>query len=205
LWDPISFIHATANRKVLVDFEQVLEMKKAKWLFLALVLIASSNCRVNGDGLPKVAELGTGNGGDLGAGGAQDSKSTAVDSGDLGLGGAGGAVGFDGATSSGGTTSSGGGIGLDGATSSGGTAGASGATGLDGATNKGGAASSGGAADSDAASGGGTVSGGTLGSGGTTGPGGAGGAGGSPSPDVSIGDVTPEASTDGVADVPADE
>jgi beta-glucanase (GH16 family) len=190
LWGQISFIHATANRKVLVDFEQVLEMKKAKWFFLALALIASSNCRVNGDGLPKVAELGTGSGGDLGAGGAQDSKSATVEAGGLGSGGAGGAVGFDGATSSGGRTSFGGAIGLDGATSSGG------------------------AADSDAAwsSGGGTVSGGTLGSGDTTGTGGAGGAGGSPSldaandrTDVPIGDVTPETLTDGVADVPADE
>jgi beta-glucanase (GH16 family) len=213
LWGQISFIHAPANRKVLVDFEQVLEMKKAKWFFLALALIASSNCRVNGDGLSKVAELGTGDGGALGAGGAQDSRSATVDAGGLGLGGAGGAVGSDGATSSGGTTSSGGAIGLDGATSSGGTAGAGGATGFDGAANKGGATSSGGAADSDAASisEGGTVSGGTLGSGGTAGAGGAGGAGGSPGLDVAndrtdvpIRDVAPEALADVAADVPAD-
>jgi beta-glucanase (GH16 family) len=171
-------------------------MKKAKWFFLSFALIASANCQVNGDGLPKVTGLGPGIDSRSGAGGAQDSESATVDSNGPDSGGSGGSSGSDSAVGSGGSST------LDGATSTGGS------STLDGATSSGGAVGLDGATSSGEAA----VSGGTLGSGGTTGTGGAGGAGGAPGLDVAIDtadvpvvDVAPEASADRAADFPLDE
>jgi beta-glucanase (GH16 family) len=173
------------------------------WFFLALVPAASTNCRLNGDGLTSVADPDTGSGGESGTGGTRDAGFASS-----GTGGAGGATGSGGVNASGGATGSGGTSASGGAIGSGGTTARGGATGTGGGIGSGGIINTGGATDAaDASSTGGVTSvGGIITSGGVKGAGGVAGAGGSnpdgatERPSVPSGDGPPNLLVDTSAD-----
>ena len=128
-------------------------MKRTIRFFLALCLVASTNCRLDGEGLTPATNPGTGSGGKSGTGGTQNPGSAPATTG--GIAGSGGPNASGGVTGSGSTRASGGVIGSGGAT---------------------------GAADASSA-GGVMSLGGNTASGGTKEAGGGAGTGGSPNPD----------------------